>query len=264
MRVLDVGCGTGRLLALLASELAPYHRQHGLELYGLDVGDHGVQRSGFMDRTIDFLTATHPDHPWPDRVHLIGESDAWPFPSDFFHVIVSNQVLEHVRDHTRFLREVRRTLRADGVSAHLFPLRHCVYEAHLNLPLVHRIRSAALMRAYIRACSRIGLGKFRRHRRASGVTLDEFVDRHANYVRHLTNYVTQRQIVRLARVERFRVSFRYSPGFYTTKLRTFAGLAAPRAYRADRSETLDSIAVLLLRYISSITLVLEKADNSAL
>jgi SAM-dependent methyltransferase len=261
IRILDVGCGTGRLLALLADQLPKRRAGLSFELYGIDVGDHGVQPRGCTDRTVDFLGSAAPGHPWRERIHVIGETDPWPFASEWFHVVVSNQVLEHVRDHASFLREVRRTLRAEGMSAHVFPLRHVLIEAHLNLPLVHWIRNTDLLRAYVRALSRAGLGKFPEHRRASGVTLDEFVERHADYMHYFTNYLTQREILRLAKQERLRPSFRYTPGFYGTKLRSLAHLRAPLVYRSDRWRVFDALAVFFLRYVSSVTLILEKAET---
>jgi SAM-dependent methyltransferase len=231
------------------------------ELYGVDVGDHGVQAAGFLERALTSLTAEHPGPSWQDRIRLIADGEPWPHPRNFFHLVISNQVLEHVRNHALFLREVRRTLVEGGVSAHLFPLQHHVFEAHLHLPLVHRIRNSDLMRAFIRGCSRIGLGKFRHHRRAFGTTLNEFVERHADYVHYFTNYLSQAEIMRLAKHERLRVSFRYTQGFYANKIRRLIGLPAVLAYRRKRSATADWLATLVLRYVSSVTLFLEKEET---
>jgi SAM-dependent methyltransferase len=261
IRLLDVGCGDGRLLAYLAHELTRLHPGKPIEFYGVDVHDHGIQSTGFIDRTVSLLRAEHPSLPWRERILAIADGDAWPFPADLFHVIISNQVLEHVRDHAYFLGEVRRTLLQDGVSAHLFPLRHYVFEGHLLLPFVHRIRNTDLLRAFIRACSRIGLGKFRHHRRTTGVSLDDFVDRHADLMHYFTNYLTQREIMKLAKRQRLRVSFRYTQGFYTNKLRAMVGLPADLVYRRKRSAIVDWTATIVLRYVQGVTLLLEKDET---
>jgi SAM-dependent methyltransferase len=261
VRILDIGCGNGRLLEYFAHELARLHASVPIELHGIDVHDHGVQAQGFFDRAVEHLTSVCPDHPWKERLHLIADGDAWPFPDGYFHFAVSNQVLEHVRDHAAFLRELRRTLSEGGVSAHLFPLRHYIFEGHLHLPLVHRFRNTDLLRAYIRACSRLGLGKYPAHRREFGTTLDEFVERHADYMQYFTNYLSQTEILRLAKHERFRASFRYSHGFYTNKLRAVLGLPSKLQYRRVRPVTFDWLSTFLLRYVSSVTLFLTKDET---
>jgi SAM-dependent methyltransferase len=261
LRILDVGCGNGRLLAYLAHELGRLHPAIPIELYGVDVHDHGVQAHGFLDRTLEDLAAACPEYPWKERLFLTADGDAWPFPDEYFHVAISNQVLEHVRNHRVFLRELRRTLIEGGVSAHLFPLRHYLFEGHLHLPLVHRIRNTDLLRAYIRACSRLGLGKYPTHRRQFGTTLDEYVERHADYMQYFTNYVSQTEILRLAKLERFRVSFRYTQGFYTNKLRAMLGRPAVLQYRRARPVMIDWLATFVLRYVSSVTLFLQKDET---
>ena len=261
IRILDVGCGDGRLIAYLVHELARLRPQLAVEAYGFDVHDHGVQARGFLDRTLAFLKTACPACPWEERIASIADGEAWPYASESFNIIVSNQVLEHVRDHAFLLREVRRTLVERGISAHLFPLRHYVFEGHLRLPLVHRIRNTDLMRAFIRACSRAGLGKFREHQQTFGSTLEEFSWRHADYMHYFTNYLSQTEIMKLAKQERLRVSFRYTSGFYSNKLRTVIGLPAVLTYSQDRSATLDWIAAAALRYVSSVTLFLEKHET---
>jgi SAM-dependent methyltransferase len=261
VRILDVGCGDGRLLAYLVTELARLRPGIAVEAYGFDVGDHGVQARGFLERTILLLKAQCPGYPWDERIVSIADGEAWPYANESFHFVISNQVLEHVRDHAFLMREVRRTLLDRGISVHLFPLRHYLLEGHLQLPLVHRIRNTDLMRAYITACSRAGLGKFRTHQRTFGSTLEEFSSRHADYMHYFTNYLSQTEVMRLAKRERLRVSFRYTFGFYTNKCRMLVGLPAMLTYSRDRSAGLDWIAVALLRYVSSVTLFLEKDET---
>jgi SAM-dependent methyltransferase len=261
VRLLDIGCGDGRLLAYLGEELVQLRPNLCLELYGVDVRDHGVQAAGFMERTVAFLAVAQPHRPWNERVLSVADGEAWPFPQDFFHVSVSNQVGEHVLDHAHFFGEVRRTLVRGGISAHLFPLRHYILEGHLLLPFVHRIRNIDLLRAFIRTCSRLGLGKFPRFQKSDGVRLEDFTERHADYMHYFTNYLTQKDVMAEAKRQRLRVSFRYTQGFYTNKLRTMAGLRPVLQYRRNRSAVLDWAATLLLRYVSSVTVFLENDET---
>lgn len=261
VRILDAGCGNGALLEHLALGLAALHPTWKVELHGYDVGDHGVQTAGFFEETIGRLQQTMPEVDWLDRLRMISMGDPWPFDAEGFDVVVSNQVLEHVVDHRHFFGEVERVLVPGGSSLHLFPLRHYVYEGHLLLPFVHRIRSDDARRQYIAALSRVGLGKFRSHHTSTGVPLDEFAERHADYINYWTNYLSEGEMLRVAAGARLRASFRYTPEFYLQKMTALRGNPPLTTYRNDNRGVLDSIAIKALRYVSSMTLTLEKINR---
>ena len=154
---------------------------------------------------------------WGARVSSIADADPWPYAADSFDVVVSNQVLEHVRDHDRLFAETRRVLKDGGYAVHLFPLKHYVWEGHLLLPFVHRIGYYDLLRWYISCLSWLGLGKFRTHEREFGTTLPVFAERHADLLLHYCNYLSYRQVLALAKRHGLRPSFRYTKEFYSAE-----------------------------------------------
>lgn len=261
IRILDLGCGDGRLLSYLATNLPILQPSVRFELYGLDVDDRGVQRQGFLDGARALLQERVPSEDWQGRLIGLSTTDAWPFADEYFDAIVSNQVFEHVSDHSFVLGQIARTLRTGGCSVHLFPLVHYVYEGHLHLPYVHRIRDVDVLRAYIRTLSRLGLGKFPAHRQATGISVEEFSERHADYMHYQTNYLTYGQALTLAKGARLRGSFRYTAEFYSAKVRSLLKQAPLYEYDADRSALLDWATTGLLRYVSSVTLCLDKRDT---
>jgi SAM-dependent methyltransferase len=109
-RVLEVGCGDGKLLAFLAQAYPLLNPGITLELYGFDVVDPGVQTAGFLDRAVTWLTSAAPAVDWTTRVAAIHVGESWPYPDDFFDAVISNQVLEHVQDHAHVFAELYRTL----------------------------------------------------------------------------------------------------------------------------------------------------------
>jgi SAM-dependent methyltransferase len=260
-RVLDVGCGNGLLLGYVLSNLPRLNPSLRVEVHGLDVADHGVQPGDYFAATIDRLCAEHPDVKWTERLSLISVKDTWPYPNDFFDAIYSNQVLEHVGDYDLLFSETHRTLRTGGFAAHLFPLEHAVYEGHLLLPWVHRVRNHDVMVAYIRALSRLGLGKYPRFHRESGVDIDDFSERHADYMHYFTNYLTMDEALDLGKRHGLRTSFRYTEEFYTRKLASILRRAPRFEYRRNRSGLRDLLATQFYRYISCITLFLEKKET---
>ncbi len=101
LAVLDVGCGPATITADLAVRVAP-GRVTAVELTdeALDLAREEVRRRG-LD-TIDFAVAD---------VHDL------PFPDDTFDIVHAHQVLQHVGDPVRALREMRRVCKPGGIVA---------------------------------------------------------------------------------------------------------------------------------------------------
>jgi ubiquinone/menaquinone biosynthesis C-methylase UbiE len=92
LRVLDAGCGTGALLDRLES-------RPGAEVYGLD----------FSGQALAYTRQR-------GHGHLVqGDLTRLPFPDGTFDVITALDVVEHIREDERALREVHRVLRPGGV-----------------------------------------------------------------------------------------------------------------------------------------------------
>src|SRR5262249_60382066 len=99
-RVLEVGCGPGRLAIRLA-------RQHGLDVTGLDLDPAMIQRAR--------ANAAHPgngDQRWPS--FLVGDVAALAFPDRSFDLVVSTLSMHHWADPAAGLAEIGRVLRPGG------------------------------------------------------------------------------------------------------------------------------------------------------
>ena len=261
VRLLDAGCGDGELIIYLGKNLPLLNKSLNFEIYGFDVCNHGVQKEGFLSKTIANLENQIPGTPWRERISLIYEGEKWCYPDEFFNVIISNQVLEHVNDHELFFSEIYRTLQRDGFSAHLFPLKHYIYEGHLLLPFVHRIKNYPVLFSYIKCLSLLGLGKFKAHKKSTGITVDIYTERHADYMHYFTNYITYKDALWLAKKYKMRISFKYTHEFYTRKILSMLSLRSGYEYKKKRSSFIDWISFMILRYISSVTLFLEKRET---
>jgi SAM-dependent methyltransferase len=99
--LLDVGCGPGTITADLAAAVAP-GRVTAVELTDAALDLARAEAAARGQDNIDFAVAD---------VHAL------QFPDDTFDVVHAHQVLQHVADPVRALREMRRVCRPGGVVA---------------------------------------------------------------------------------------------------------------------------------------------------
>lgn len=95
--VLDAGCGSGSLLFKLSG--------YGCSLYGIEQAKEYVDYLGRRVRDSGSLNITQIKH---------GTVTAIPFPDEMFHLVVSGDVLEHVKDDDKAVREFWRVLKKGG------------------------------------------------------------------------------------------------------------------------------------------------------
>lgn len=100
MRLLDVGSGPGTITADLAAAVAP--------------GEVTAVESG--EAAIELTRATLDERGVRARC-VVGDVHALPFPDGAFDVVHAHQVLQHVGDPVRALREMRRVCRPGGIVA---------------------------------------------------------------------------------------------------------------------------------------------------
>jgi SAM-dependent methyltransferase len=119
-RVLDVGCGTAGLSELVTGEGGVY--------FGCD----------FFEKILDLGQAFTADLPATARASLVRCSAIeLPFPDRSLDVAIGFDVIEHLVGgeswQLRFLREIRRVLRPDGLLLLTTPNRLCPFEGHTFL-----------------------------------------------------------------------------------------------------------------------------------
>jgi len=125
-RVLENGCGVGRYLEHLTSHVGSII---GLE-YDPERAQQAYQRSPYM---------------------VIAAGEELPFEPQAFDAILSHEVLEHVRDDRRSIKEMVRVLKPGGVILLFVPNRGYPFETHGffwhgryhfgNIPLINYLPS---------------------------------------------------------------------------------------------------------------------------
>jgi SAM-dependent methyltransferase len=234
VKVVDIGCGGGVMMRYLRKSLPMLLPACAIEVSGFDVSDFAPHDNTNLES--DTLT--------------VRTGEPWPYADKSVDVMISNQVIEHVGDASSFFSEISRCLKIDGVSIHLFPLKHVLWEDHVSVPLAHRVPRPG----FIRAMSKITVGQ---DKNIFGGSESDFGQRAADYLKKYTSYRTRRELTKAARSYGLRPSFDYTPYFYTSKLRAIAGRTPKLKY--SQHPMIENFAFFFLRYVSSITLVLRPA-----
>lgn len=91
-RVLEVGCGTGNYVVTLESLVGP-------ACWGLDPSEEMLSRARARSGTIDFQA---------------GHAERLDYPSGFFDLVFSVDVIHHIGDRPSYIHEAHRVLAAGG------------------------------------------------------------------------------------------------------------------------------------------------------
>lgn len=142
LRVLDFGCGRGEFVGAL--------RQRGVQAFGVEIDPRFVA-SGYL------LQEMYPED--IPILSLIDERGRTAFPDEYFDVVISDQVLEHVANLDVVASEISRVLRPGGRMCHLFPARLRVVEPHYKFPLIHWIPKGPVRKFAFKSLLAMGMGK---------------------------------------------------------------------------------------------------------
>lgn len=218
VRVLDAGCGKGQLM-LSILEWVPMLTGKKVEVYGFDVSEHGVQDRKRFEDDLERLGEVHPAMDWRDRIRVVSEGDPWPFTSGMFDIVVSNQVLEHVRDGDAFFEEHGRVLKLEGSGLHCFPTKHVIKEQHVCVPWAHRIKEERRRAKWMRLAYALGSGRRDKLRACPKADRWRVAKEQAEYVSRYTCYRSMQELESVLRKHGMICSYEYTPQFYTERLR---------------------------------------------
>jgi SAM-dependent methyltransferase len=164
-RVLDIGCGNG---ALVKAWLDAGHDAYGCD-FRFKEGPHAQDLAG------------------QGRIRLVEQQPyRLPFDDASFDILVTNQVMEHVRDYPATIREMRRVVKPGGVTLHMFPSRWRPIESHVRVPLSSVWRNMAWLSLW----ALLGV----RTPGQSGMTRRQVAQSNRTYLQDSTNYLSGRAI----------------------------------------------------------------------
>ncbi len=175
-RILDFGCGEGWMVYAF--------RKLGYNAFGTDIEPPSLRvkellcQEALAERGAAVL------------IDMDANDQRIPFSSDYFDVVVSWDVMEHVHDHVRTLTEIKRVLKPGGESLHYFPARYRPIESHTSVPFGTIIR----FQAYLYFWALMGF----KNGGDKALPAHQVATKNYEFLKHHTNYLTRRQIRRLA------------------------------------------------------------------
>jgi len=147
LKLIDVGCGTLELEKYLIENLQDTNVE--IEYFGYEI-------TGFS-HSIDDWKEIIDQHPGLNKSCAIENFVLIPFdsynitfPDNFFDIVISNQVVEHVNDFSSFYSELDRILKPLGTQIHCFPTKEILIEPHLRVPIVQKLLKKKYLFTYLK------------------------------------------------------------------------------------------------------------------
>jgi hypothetical protein len=121
----------------------------------------------------------------------------------FFHIILSDQVFEHVSNINALTTELKRLTCSQGEGLHFFPAKWCLIETHLFIPIIHWLPKNKLRSWWII----LMLDKIPVWRGMDNQTIDERVETYYQYTLQRTYYRPLSQLKNILKNQQFEVNF---------------------------------------------------------
>lgn len=265
IKILDIGCGSGRLIHTLYKNLKKDFPSQSFEIYGMDVVDSGFIHDsstpkGYILDAIQDLGSDFPEINWSERIKLISSKDAWPYKENFFDFIVSNQVFEHINNKKFTFSSIDKFLKNNGHSFHLAQVKECLWEFHIQKPFAHWIRSEKMLYFYIYSINILKnpFNAFQAKNRTKLHSLNE-----TKFMLNQTSYASVKTLKNLAESSDLSSDFDTSVFYYLIKLKKIFNRNAVSKFKYTAlPATFNTFLLFFLKRISSVTLHLKKNKTS--
>jgi len=178
--ILDFGCGSGRIVQ---------------ELHVLGYNAYGCDVKFKQEKDID--TKSMSDN---KAIRLITlQPYKLPYDDNTFDFIFSNQVFEHVKNYPETLSEIKRILKPNGYTLHIFPSRYNPLEPHVFVPFASIIQSYGWLYFW----SKFGI----RNKKQRNLSARETAKNNFEYLSENTNYLSKKEINKYFKQYFYKVDF---------------------------------------------------------
>lgn len=120
IKILDWGCSRGLEVLWL--------RKNGYNAFGVDIDYEPIQNGLNLAKKIGYNKKI---------LQVINKDGKTDFCEEYFDIIYSNQVFEHIKDIELVSKELFRITKSKGEGYHVFPGFLYPNEGHLHMPFIH-------------------------------------------------------------------------------------------------------------------------------
>jgi len=107
-KILDIGTGSG----IIAYDIGKVSKK----VYSVDLEDKRIYSKNYIFKKV--------------------KDEILPFKDNYFDIVISNHVIEHVKDYELHLSEAKRVLIKDGIFYLATPNKYWIIEPHYKLPFL--------------------------------------------------------------------------------------------------------------------------------
>lgn len=245
LNILDAGCGTLTFSKFLLENL-DRGKYNVINVYGYEISEfYSLERLHSYIENDTFLKKSG----IINNINVIQLNNyVLPYNNNFFDLIISNQVVEHVSNLEEFYFEQKRILKDDGLIINCFPAKEIIVEPHLKIPFIHNMMHLNFAKRYLNFAYSL-----------KGVKDVNLINNRFSYIQTDTNYKWLFWHLNKLNDENFKANSIYNAFFIFTKL-----LNIFRIYRKLNYIKLgifEPIFAYLSSYFYSVTIIIRKAKT---
>jgi ubiquinone/menaquinone biosynthesis C-methylase UbiE len=172
INILDWGCGSGGLIK--------YLKKNKFNCYGVEIDELKLQKNFFKKKKKT-----------REKIVLINNDNKTKFEANYFDIVFTNQVIEHISDKDSFLNEINRILKTGGYFYNILPAKYRINEVHLKMPFIHWLPKNYLRKYLIFFFS---LFKLKHWPECLNLSYKDKVNYYYNYSINKTFYISANQL----------------------------------------------------------------------
>tara|TARA_B100000963_G_scaffold345380_1_gene349428 strand:- start:13228 stop:13953 length:726 start_codon:yes stop_codon:yes gene_type:complete len=189
IKILDWGCGNGELVKFLNDQ--------GYDCYGLEIENNVKIKNEINFNNNENLL---------NKIHFILDDNITKFQSNYFDIVITNQVIEHMSNKNGFIEELKRILRTGGFSYNILPAKFRFIEVHLKMPFVHWFPKNFLRKYVILF---FNLFKFNHWKECKNLSFNQQVEYYYEYSTKKTFYSSANSLFNDFKIKGFHVNDYY-------------------------------------------------------
>ena len=264
INILEIGCGSGTFLIFMMEELLKKFPETEFNFHAFDIQESELTFTKKGTENIHLmnlhrvLKKKYNNINWEEKIRLIKDTDNWHSEINFFDIVISNQVLEHVNNKRLFFQKLELCLKENGNSFHVAPMSSCVLEWHIHVPFAHWFKSKKTLKMYLIIYKLFTCPiKFLKDRKS----MISYINDRVKYLFEKTHYNSTAEIIEYCNNHNLKVNFTYTYPYYLLRLCRLFNIDLDKFNFYKSSSVLHHMTFYISERIACITLHVTKSTK---